>query len=202
MDRESTTVPHTARSTGLRVVRGTKVEVMTMGWFKNIKDRLLGPPNSVPRTYDDYFLDLRERVTEERLMDTEMLDSVQDDAKTHMLLALQGARQCAATDPLRAQQHMRLALTQGQVLETVAQERYQTSCRSLDSSLKAIAQAAQASRKALPIHRKVARAIEGADVMPVAKTPAPSQAPVQRPATHSTKPRFDTDYEPSGNGKQ
>lgn len=149
------------------------------------------------RTYDDVFLELRDQVTEQRIADTEMLDSMHDDAKTHMLLLFNEARQCMVSDPVRSQQLMRLALAQGATLEAVAQERYQSSTGSLDKSFKAIAKAAIEARKALPA--ATPKVVPGADVKPVVK------APPAKDANHS-KQRFqdddcDTDYAPSRNGK-
>jgi hypothetical protein len=158
------------------------------------------------RTYDNVFLELRDQVTEQRVADTEMLDSMHDDAKTHMLLLFGEARQCMVTDPARAQQLMRLALAQGSTLEAVAQERYQSSTGSLDKSFKAIAKAAMSARKALPA--AAPKAVEGAEVKPMVKAP-PVKAPPSRVPGASTavsKQRlddedFDSDYEPSRNGK-
>lgn len=153
------------------------------------------------RTYEDVFLELRDQVTEQRLADTEMLDSMHDDAKTHMLLLYGEARQCMTTDPARAQQLMRLALAQGTTIAAVVQERYQSSTGALDKSFKAIAQAATTAQRALLPAPQTA--VDAADVKPHVK-PAPVKEPSAVPST--PKPRskddnFDSDYSPSRNGR-
>lgn len=150
-------------------------------------------------TYDDIFLETRERVAEQRVADTEMLDSMHDDAKTHMLLLFGEARQCMVTDPARAQQLMRLALAQGATLEAVAQERYQTATGSLDKSFKAIAKAALEARKALPA--AAPKVVEAAEVKPMVKAPqvTPKSTP---PKERFSSDDFDSDYAPSRNGKK
>lgn len=153
------------------------------------------------RTYEDIFLELRDRITEQRLADTEMLDSMHDDAKAHMVLLYGEATSCMNTDPARAQQLMRLALAQGATLTAVVQERYQSSTASLETSFKAIAQAALTAQKALP-----AAAPQVVDASNGHAHVRSSSGRTPSPAADPTKPRhkddnFDSDYSPARNGR-
>lgn len=156
------------------------------------------------RTYEDAFLELRDQVTEQRIADSEMLDAMFDDAKTHMLMLFSEARRCMVSDPVRSQQLMRLALNQGATLEAVAQERYQSSTGSLDKSFKAIAKAAIEARKALPAASpKAVTGVAGVEAKPAVKAP-----PVKNSSAAATASMqrfndedFDSDYTPSRNGK-
>lgn len=151
------------------------------------------------RTYDDLFLEVRERVVEQRMADTEMLDAIHDDVKAHGIILYAEIQQSLVTDPARAQQLMRLFLAQNKTLKVVAQERFQTSMGSLDESYKAIASMAMKAAKALPA--AAPKAVEGADVKPMVKAPpvTPKSAP---PKERFSSDDFDSDYAPSRNGKK
>jgi len=167
---------------------------MTMG----LLSRFFGPRQE-DNSYEGQFLRLRDQVTDGRLLANEMLDAMEDDATTHMIMGIRAAQQLAATDPFRARQFMRLALAQGEARKAIVLERYRASRQSLGKQARAIEKAAQASRRALGLARPAKRSIEGADVRPVVKAPAPTTTPAATPAPRQ---RFDTDYAPATrNGK-